>query len=256
MTRQRPQSRAGMRRRLLRPLLLACLLTLSACKVDLYSHLDEIQATQMEAILLENGISADRRMDKDQTVTVRVDDSRFADAVEMLKARGYPRQTFSDVASIFNGNGLIVSPTEESAKMMYAISEELGKTISSIDGVLTARVHIVLAEEDLLHQDSKPSSAAVFIRYSETAPVEKFLPQIKMLVANSVSGLTYDRVSVILVPVAPPPPPRLPIPSLGMEVPSLPLPVLLCIGLLLLVAGGAAGAFLRRQVPPKLKLLE
>jgi type III secretion protein J len=32
-------------------------------------------------------------------------------------------------------------------------------------------------------------------------PIEHLVPQIKMLVANGVAGLSYDKVSVILVPV-------------------------------------------------------
>ena len=235
-------------------LALACL-ALAGCKVDLYSHLDETQANEMEAILRENGVSADRKVDKDHTITVTVDDGHFAEAVDLLKARGYPRQTFSNMGTIFNSGSLIVSPTEERAKMMYALSEELGRTISAIDGVLTARVHIVLEEEDLLRQNSKPSAAAVFIRYTSSVPVDRFLPQIKMLVANAVSGVTYDKVSVVLVPVDPAPVPP-PLPIAQLETPSLPLPILAGGALVLLLGGGAAGAFLRRQLAPKLKLLE
>jgi type III secretion protein J len=33
-------------------------------------------------------------------------------------------------------------------------------------------------------------------------PVSDLVPQIKLLVANAVAGLSYDKVSVILVPVA------------------------------------------------------
>jgi type III secretion protein J len=238
-------------------LLFVGLLGLAGCKVDLYSHLDEPQANEMEAILRENGVSADRKVDKDRTVTVTVEDGHFAEAVDLLKARGYPRQSFSNMGTIFNSGSLIVSPTEERAKMMYALSEELGRTISAIDGVLTARVHIVLEEEDLLHQNSKPSAAAVFIRYTATVPVDRFLPQIKMLVANAVSGVTYDKVSVVLVPVDPAPvTPRLPISQFDIDMPSLPLPLLIGGSVLLALGGGAAGAFLRRQVAPKLKVLE
>jgi len=85
--------------------------------------------------------------------------------------------------------------------MIYGLSQELSRTISDIDGVLTARVHLVLPENDPLRQQLVPSSASVFIRHRASVPMQKLVPQVKMLVANGVAGLSYDHVSVILVPV-------------------------------------------------------
>jgi type III secretion protein J len=39
------------------------------------------------------------------------------------------------------------------------------------------------------------------VRYDSRSHVDQLVPQIKMLVANSVEGLSYDKVSVVLVPV-------------------------------------------------------
>lgn len=85
--------------------------------------------------------------------------------------------------------------------MIFALSQELSRTVSEIDGVLSARVHLVLPENDPLRQQLVPSSASVFIRHRSDAPVGNLVPQVKMLVANGVAGLSYDKVSVILVPV-------------------------------------------------------
>jgi type III secretion protein J len=85
--------------------------------------------------------------------------------------------------------------------MIFALSQELSRTVSDIDGVLTARVLLVLPENDPLREKAVPSSASVFIRYRADMPIEHLVPQIKMLVANGVAGLSYDKVSVILVPV-------------------------------------------------------
>jgi type III secretion protein J len=32
-------------------------------------------------------------------------------------------------------------------------------------------------------------------------PIENLVPQVKMLVANGIAGLSYDKVSVVLIPV-------------------------------------------------------
>jgi type III secretion protein J len=85
--------------------------------------------------------------------------------------------------------------------MIFALSQELSRTVSEIDGVLSARVHLVLPENDPLRQQLVPSSASVFIRHRSNAQISNLVPQVKMLVANGVAGLSYDKVSVVLVPV-------------------------------------------------------
>jgi type III secretion protein J len=174
---------------------------LGACKTDLYTKLSEREANEMVALLLDKGIAASRAGAKDGTISVQVEEGRFAQAVEALKAGGYPRQSFANMGEVFKGGGLIASPTEERARYVYALSEELSKTISSIDGVLSARIHVVLPKNDLLKQDATPSSASVFIRHDQGAPLKSLLPQIKMLVANSIEGLSYEKVSLVFVPV-------------------------------------------------------
>jgi len=176
-------------------------LVLGGCKTDLYTKLSEREANEMVALLLDKGIEASRASSKDGSSTVQVDQGRFAQVVEVLKAGGYPRQSFTNMGEVFKGGGLIASPTEERARYVYALSEELSKTISGIDGVLSARIHVVLPKNDLLKQDATPSSASVFIRHDKDAPLKALLPQIKMLVANSIEGLNYEKVSVVFVPV-------------------------------------------------------
>lgn len=176
-------------------------LVLAGCKADLYTKLQEREANEMLALLLNHGIDAGRVAAKDGTSTIQVEQKQLAVAIDLLKAEGYPRQTFKNLGEVFKGSGLIASPTEERARYVYALSEELSRTISDIDGVLSARIHVVLPKNDLLRQDTTPSSASVFIRHDSRAQLNALLPQIKMLVANSIEGLSYDKVAVVFVPV-------------------------------------------------------
>ena len=105
------------------------------------------------------------------------------------------------MGQVFKKDGLVSSPMQERAQMIFALSQELSRTVSEIDGVLSARVHLVLPENDPLRQQLVPSSASVFIRHRSNMPVGNLVPQVKMLVANGVAGLSYDKVSVVLVPV-------------------------------------------------------
>lgn len=191
----------GMGRRM-RSVALMGLLVLAGCKTSLYSNLPEQEANEMVAILLQRGISADKVKAKDGTETVSVDQSQFADAVDILRNKGLPHKKFDTIGDVFKASGLVASPMQDRARFLYALSQELSSTVSEIDGVINARVEVVLPDNDIMQRNPTPSSASVFVRYDSRSHVDQLVPQIKMLVANSVEGLSYDKVSVILVPVA------------------------------------------------------
>ncbi|MCK1527417.1 type III secretion inner membrane ring lipoprotein SctJ [Bradyrhizobium sp. 182] len=189
------------RKRLQLLALLPFLLALVGCKADLYTKVQEREANEMLAVLLKNGVDALRVAAKDGTITIQVEQTQIASAIDLLNGEGLPRHAFKSLGEVFSAAGLIASPIEERARYVYALSEELSRTISDIDGVLSARVHVVLPKNDLLRRDTTPSSASVFIRHDSRANLSILLPQIKMLVANSIEGLSYDKVAVVFVSV-------------------------------------------------------
>ena len=205
MTKGIPVSAASLRcslpRWVLRSLALLAALLLSACDTELYNNLDQRQANEIVATLQQHGIPAQRVVVKGGQYTVVVDKARFADSIAILNEAGLPRQEFQTMGQVFKKDGLVSSPMQERAQMIFALSQELSRTVSEIDGVLSARVHLVLPENDPLRQQLVPSSASVFVRHRSNARVGNLVPQVKMLVANGVAGLAYDKVSVILVPV-------------------------------------------------------
>jgi type III secretion protein J len=182
-------------------LVLATGLLLAGCNADLYSGLDQRQGNEIAATLIRHGIPAERMTGKDGHMTVSIDRDRFAEAIAILKDSGLPREQFATLGDVFKRDGLVSSPMQERAQMIFALSQELSRTVSEIDGVLSARVHLVLPENDPLRQELIPSSASVFIRSRSDVPIGNLVPQIKMLVANGIAGLSYDKVSVVLVPV-------------------------------------------------------
>ncbi|GGB05713.1 EscJ/YscJ/HrcJ family type III secretion inner membrane ring protein [Brucella endophytica] len=172
---------------------------LSGCQDDLYTNLPEREANSMVATLQRNGIPASRVLQEDGRMKVVVDSGRFAEAVAILDDAGLPKQEFASMGEVFKQEGLVASPTQERAKMLYALSEELSRTVSEIDGVLSARIHIVLPGNDPLKRESSPSSASVFIRHEAGLKIDPLIPQIKTLVANGIAGLAYEKVSVVAV---------------------------------------------------------
>ena len=193
-------NRCGVRCRV--ALIVMGMLVLQACSVELYFNLNQRQANEIVATLMRHGIPAQREAGKDGKMTVSVQKDRFAEAMAILDESGLPKQEFQTLGEVFKRDGLVSSPVEERATMIYGLSQELSQTISDIDGVLSARVHLVLPENDPLRQRLVPSSASVFIRHRASVPMDELIPQVKMLVAKGIAGLTYDNVSVTLIPVA------------------------------------------------------
>lgn len=183
--------------------MICLILILGACKTELYTGLTEREANEMVAALVGAGIPA-AKAGSGTAITVSVDDARFADAMAILDSRGLPARQYDSMGDVFKKEGLVSSPTEERARLVYALSQELSRTIAEIDGVLSARIHVVLPESDMLGRDIKPSSASVFLRYAPGSDVTDYSAQIKLLVANSIEGLLYDNITVVMVPAAAP----------------------------------------------------
>lgn len=181
--------------------LLVLLVMLCSCKEPLFTNLSENDANEMMAILLSNGISTDKVVDKkDKTLSLHIDKTELPTALALLKQQGFPRESFTKVTDLFDKKGLISSPVEERVRYIYALKQEVQETLSRIDGVVTARVHIVLPENNPFNEDAKPSSASVFIKTLADSNLENFKSEIKFIVEKSIEGLTYDKISVVILP--------------------------------------------------------
>ncbi len=181
-------------------LAVCCVLGLVACKTDLYTKQNESDANSMVSALLESGIAADKVSPDGKTWSVAVEQADVVRSLSVLRAQGLPPDKHVNLGDMFKKEGLISTPTEERVRFIHGVSQELSATLSQIDGVVTARVHIVLPNNDPLAQEVKPSSASVFVKYRPQANLTALTPAIKNMVARSVEGLAYDNVSVTLVP--------------------------------------------------------
>jgi type III secretion protein J len=173
---------------------------LCACKLELNSKLDEQEANEMMAKLMASGVSVSKTMGK-EGVTLMVEESQFAQAVDVLASHGLPRRTFSTTSEMFADQGMVASPLQEWARFNYAKAQELSQSISTIPGVVKADVHIASSRKQSAFETVSPPSASVLIQMQEDMITPGLVPEIKQLVSFSIPDIEYDRVGVIVSPV-------------------------------------------------------
>lgn len=184
---------------------LCLLLSLSACKVELHTGLNEAESNEMVALLLSNGLDAEKGAATKEGIPLMVESADLAQAIELLRENGLPRDSFSNLGTVFNDQGLISSPLEERIRYIYGLSQSISETLAQIDGVVTARVHVIVPERHPLDDEPQGSSASVFLKTKPGVNLEEKIPDIKLIVQNSVEGLDYENVVVALFESEPAP---------------------------------------------------
>lgn len=185
---------------------IALALILSGCdkETTLHSGLEELQANLVMAALIDAGITCHKAPGEEGTWNVMVSEQKFADAVNLLEKKGLPRRSHMGIGEVFKKTGMISSPSEERIRFMDALAQDLARTISMIDGVVDARVHVVIPENDPFARNALPSSAAVAIRSRWDADVTDIVPSVKGLVKNAIEGLQYEKIMVTIFRDSPP----------------------------------------------------
>ncbi len=163
---------------------------------------------------------------------VRVPSKDAENARRVLLAHDLPKDKHPGLSGLASSSGLIPSRTDERARLMDAIAGELQKTIESIDGVVSARVHVVVPErEALAGPDAAPSPtrASVIVQTTRerlravvSGPPAGSEPEanaqipaprgrvdevktaeiVRELVRNAVDGLEDKNLSVSVIQVA------------------------------------------------------
>jgi type III secretion protein J len=228
------------------------LVCVSACsQQDLYGQLSERQANEMVAVLRNAGLHAEKNASRDgKAFVVSTHSGDFSRAVEVLQAGGFPRESYDSLGQVFKKEGFVSSALEERARFTHALSQELSNTLSNIDGVVQARVHVSVPEKNPLSDKPQHATASVFIKHRPGLDLSQQTGKIKALVVNAMEGLPYDNVTVALFPAEPLPPaaPQSVVSAIWSQYGSL---ILFVTGLGLLMVGGVAAAvwWQRRGAP-------
>jgi len=78
-----------------------------------------------------------------------------------------------------------------------ALEGELARTIRAIEGIMSARVHLVLPQRELFSRDERKPSASIAVKTRGTELRSSQIRAIQNLVASAVPDLEAERVSII-----------------------------------------------------------
>ncbi len=192
---------------------IACiLLFLTGCesKSTIVHGLDESAANEIMVLLAKDGLAAYKLPQsagggpgaaKEVLWDISVDSADRMKAMAVLSANGLPRKHSPNLLQLFSEGGLVPSDTSQQIRYQAGLATTLANTIRKIDGILNAKVIISFPEENPLDPNApkKQITATVFVKHSGILddPNSTIISQIKRLVSSSISGLSYDNVTVI-----------------------------------------------------------
>lgn len=180
-------------------ILLAFSLFLSGCgEVNLYSNLTEREANEMMNLLHQGRIEVFKEPQPDGMFLLKVAKEDMDTATAVLQNHGLPRESRKNCEQMFEkSSGLIRSPTEERGRIECHKRMSLEDTLSTIEGVITAKVELTLPPKDPLNDIRAKSSAGVILKTRYDVEIFDRM-QIKKLVTDAIPGLNYKDVTLII----------------------------------------------------------
>ncbi len=173
------------------------------CTTAVASNLAETEANRAVVALEGHGVSADKERDPESEGRFRVNVSRdeAAAAASILGQESLPSPENPGVLQSLGQGSMVPSRLAEHARLLSGISGELEQSLSAVDGVVSARVHLAAPERSPLDTDETPTkpSASVLLRHrGATPPIAS--TEVQKLVAGAVPGLLPADVSVVASP--------------------------------------------------------
>lgn len=116
----------------------------------------------------------------------------------MLAANGLPHQGGAGYELLDSQSPMNMTSFMQRVQRLRALEGELARTIATLNGVRSARVHVVLPERDTFSRDTPKPTASVAVTMTgamRLTPAQA--AAIRVLIAGAVSGLQQDDISVV-----------------------------------------------------------
>jgi type III secretion protein J len=194
-------------------ILLFCISLLTSCenRKTIVNGLEEKEANEIIVFLSGKGIDVGKVQEpaaggggtKIVLYDIDVPADQVTEAMTILNQAGLPRRRPQNLLGIFSGTGLVPSDLEQKIRYEAGLAEQIASTIRKIDGVIDAEVQISFPQEDPLNpgQYKGKITSSVFVKHNGILddPNSHLITKIKRFVAASITGLSYDDVTVIPV---------------------------------------------------------
>gem|GEM_PF-30796 len=161
----------------------------------LYKNLSPATATSVEATLANAGFDA--RMSEDGQ-SVMVPANHLARARMVLAETGIPIEGDPGWELFDENSGLAMNTFMQRVNRLRAMEGELARSIQTLEGVQSARVHLVLPEREAFSRERPNPRASVIVRAVPGRTINrKQAAAVRNLVASSVAELDLGRVTVL-----------------------------------------------------------
>jgi len=180
-----------------------CVVTLAlvGCSVPVAGALDETQANRIVVALDRAGVAAEKESDPaaEGRFRVSVERDEAPRAIAALREEELPAPAPPGLLDAMGKGALIPSQLTEHAQYVSGLAGELERTLTTLEGVLTARVHLSLPDADPLREAPRTkATAAVLLKYrGATPPIDAL--EVKRLIAGAAPGISPDDVAVVMV---------------------------------------------------------
>jgi flagellar M-ring protein FliF len=160
----------------------------------LYSNLDLKEASQITQALDQAGIKYEAKGDGS---TIMVPRDKVASTRLLLSGKGLPTSGSVGYEIFDNAPALGQTDFVQNLNRQRALEGELARTIRSLQGVTTARVHLVLPRRQLFEDEAEQPSASVVIGMGGREPSSEQVRAIRNLIAGATPDLKPERVTVV-----------------------------------------------------------
>lgn len=160
----------------------------------LYGQLSERESGQVMDALTAAGI--EYKLSPSGAVTVP--ESKVQEARIRLASQGLPQTDAMGIEMLQKESALGTSSMMENVRYQAVLETELARTISKVQGVEGARVHLALPKPSVFLQDSHKATASVMLQlYPGRVLDQGQVAAVVHLVASSVPGLAASDVTVV-----------------------------------------------------------
>jgi len=161
----------------------------------LFPDMQAKESSEVIAILQQSNI--DYKLDP-ATGILLVPASEVQGLRMRLAAEGYPRSSGQGMAMLNNEQGFGTSQFIERARYQRALEEELARSISQLQNVRSARVHLATPKQSVFVRDRKAPTASVVVNmYAGRSLEQGQVAAITHMVASSVPDMANDNVSIV-----------------------------------------------------------